>query len=286
MNNYLSLNLVSGKLGRVVGGGKPRFILDEQNEVQLYVLDFPKPSTYPPDSLADAYAYEIIPRDFSGSSVTLRAGIRGGSAIISTNSFFNLPTNLALNSNANASLNTIESSGVVRKVLLYDVFFSTSSIPSSGSLFSFTVTVSPTFSSFTYTRTVTSNTFSLDNQLSEINKILDNAINVANSVIEDNSNATLIPEVGVLYQVSDYAYSYSKVMDLSGIGLLSNVTLSVTLNNVSASSNPGKYGYLDFSSSSWDSVIGTKVETPIWMEAMIGSDTIAQGNAIICRKMT
>lgn len=283
MNNYLSLNLVSGRLGRVAGGGKPRFILDEQNEVQLYVLDFPKPSTYPPDSLADAYAYEIIPRDFSGSSVTLRAGVRGGSAIISTNSFFNLPTNLALNSSANASLNKVTSSA---KVLLYDVFFSTSPIPSSGSLFSFTVTVSPNYSSSTYTRTVTSAAFSFDNRLSEINKILDITINTANSIIDDTSNALLIPEAGVLYQVSDYAYSYNKIMALSNTGFLNTVTLSVTLNNVSASSNPGKYGYLDFSSSSWDSVIGTKVETPIWMEAMIGSDTIAQGNAIICRKMT
>jgi len=136
------------------------------------------------------------------------------------------------------------------------------------------------------TRTVTSATFSLDNQLSEINKILDNTINVANSVISDSSNANLAPEVGVLYQASDYAYSYNKIINLTTAGDVTNVTLSVTLNNVSASSNPGKYGYLDFSSSSWDSVIGTKVETPIWMEAMIGSDTIAQGNAIICRKMT
>jgi len=284
MNNYLSLNLVSGRLGRVAGGGKPRFILDEQNEVQLYVLDFPKPSTYPPDSLADAYAYEIIPRDFSGSSVTLRAGVRGGSAIISTNSFFNLPTNLALNSSANASLNLVEFS-FGQKVLLYDVFFSTSSIPSSGSLFSFTVTVSATYGVTTTTRTVASATFSLDNQLSEINKILDNAINVANSIISDSSNTNLAPEVGVLYQASDYAYSYNKIINLNSADV-TDVTLSVTLNNVSASSNPGKYGYLDFSSSSWDSVIGTKVETPIWMEAMIGSDTIAQGNAIICRKMT
>jgi hypothetical protein len=285
MNNYLSLNLVSGRLGRVAGGGRPKFVLDEQNEVQLYVLDFPKPSTYPPDSLSDAYAYEIIPRDFSGSSVTLRAGVRGGSAIISTNSFFNLPTNLALNSSANASLNLVEFSSQ-QKVLLYDVFFSTSSIPSSGSLFSFTVTVALTFGGSTMTRTVTSATFSLDNQLSEINKILDNTINVANSVISDSSNTNLAPEVGVLYQASDYAYSYNKIINLTTAGGVTNVTLSVTLNNVSASSNPGKYGYLDFSSPSWDSVIGTKVETPIWMEAMIGSDTIAQGNAIICRKMT
>jgi len=285
MNNYLSLNLVSGKLGRVAGGGKPRFILGEQNEVQLYVLDFPKPSTYPTDSLADAYAYEIIPRDFSGSSVILRAGVRGGSAIISTNSLSNLPTNLVLNASANASLNTLDFASS-QKILLYDAFFSISSIPSSKSLFSFTVTVSVLFGGNTSTRTVTSSRFSLNNQLSEINKILDIAINAANSIIPDSSNATLLPENGVFYQVSDYSYAYSKVTGLVQAGGVNNVTLSVTLNNVNASSNPGKYGYIDFSSSSWDSVIGTKVEAPIWLEAMIGSDTISQGNAIICRKMT
>lgn len=285
MNNYLSLNLVSGKLGRVAGGGKPRFILDEQNEVQLYVLDFPKPSTYPPDSLADAYAYEIIPRDFSGSSVTLRAGVRGGSAIISTNSFFNLPTNLVLNSYS--SVDAISIGGIGNKVnLVYNAFFSISSIPASGSLFSFTVTATNTFVG-TNSITITSPEFSFDNKLSEIKDILYKAISYSFSkLVSTGSKTQLIEQKSSLYQASDYSYSFYANELYEESNVAGSLSLSVTLNNVSASSNPGKYGYLDFSSSSWDSVIGTKVETPIWIEAMIGSDTIAQGNAIICRKMT
>lgn len=275
MNNYLSLNLVNGKLGRVAGGGKPKFILDEQNEVQLYVLDYPKPTTYPPDSLADAYAYEIIPRNFDSSNVTLKAGVRGSNAIISTNSFFNLPTNLVLNTNSSAQIYGSQTA-------FFRCNFSYSSIPISGSLFSFTITVQYNSTSFT----ITSRSFSLENTLSQIDKIITESLGIAavNAIGIIAINSPLPVPVSNLIQTSDYSYDYSATLTTNGLsGALS---LSLTLNNVSASSNPGKYGYLDFSSSSWDSVIGTKVETPIWMEAMIGSNTIAQGNAIICRKMT
>jgi hypothetical protein len=278
MNNYLSLNLVNGKLGRVAGGGRPKFVLDEPNEVQLYVLDFPKPSTYPPSSLSDAYAYEIIPRDFSGSSVTLKAGVRGGSSIISTNSLFNLPTNLALNSSA--TLYNTQVGAVSSRRLTINVFFSLSSIPSSGSLFSFTVTVN----SLVRSSTIISPSFSFDNLLSNIESILNTSI--INALTDSQPTISILPdEMKLLIQTSDYSYSfysYYAALNASSNGY----SISVTLNNVSASSNPGKYGYLDFSSSSWDSVIGTKVEAPIWMEAVIDGQTISQGNAIICRKMT
>lgn len=282
MNNYLSLNLVSGKLGRIAGGGKPKFILDEQNEVQLYILDFPKPSTYPSDSLADAYAYEIIPRNFSGSSVTLKAGVRGGNSIISTNSFLNLPTNLS--SSISSSINGYQIGvGGNRVNWVYISSFSLSSIPASGSLFSFTVVATRSGS----TKTVISPLFSFDNRLSEIEYILYSSISDAvSSFIYTGSTSVLEKTNSSLYQASDYSYSFYASELISGSSLASGPSLSITLNNVSASSNPGKYGYLDFSSPNWDSVIGSKKEALIWMEAMIGSDTIAQGNAIICRKMT
>lgn len=276
MNNYLSLNLVNGKLGRVAGGGKPKFILDEQNEVQLYVLDYPKPTTYPPDSLADAYAYEIIPRNFDSSNVTLKAGVRGENAIISTSSFFNLPTNLALNSSSSANDYPFGSGFTI----VYNASFNISSIPIGGSLFSVTSTITSSSSA-----TVTSSIFSFENTLSEISGAITNAIQTSSyEAYGGLSGATPLTSVN-FFQTSDYSYSFSASQVVIS-GVVSPVAFTLTLNNVSASSNPGKYGYLDFSSSSWDSVIGTKVETPIWMEAMIGSNTIAQGNAIICRKMT
>jgi hypothetical protein len=289
MNNYLALNLVNGKLSRVAGGGRPKFVLDEQNEVQLYVLDFPKPSTYPPSSLSDAYAYEISPRDFTGSSVTLKAGVRGGSSIVSTNSFFNLPTDIGQSASASIDNNVYFSGGDVR-ALTTNLFFSLSSIPSVGSLFSFTITIN-SHASVTYVTPA----FSFDSSLSSIQSILTNAI--FGAIIASNPSATPLGTsqaselpaseiwTNSLIQVSDYSYSYYSTI-LIDLSVPFTYSISVTFNNVSASSNPGKYGYLDFSSSSWDSVIGTNVEAPIWMEAMIGSDTIAQGNAIICRKMT
>ena len=121
--------------------------------------------------------------------------------------------------------------------------------------------------------------------MSEISGAITNAIQTSSyEAYGGLSGATPLTSVN-FFQTSDYSYSFSASQVVIS-GVVSPVAFTLTLNNVSASSNPGKYGYLDFSSSSWDSVIGTKVETPIWMEAMIGSNTIAQGNAIICRKMT
>jgi hypothetical protein len=275
MNNYLSLNLVNGRLGRIAGGGRPKFVLDEQNKVQLYVLDFPKPSTYPINSLADAYAYEIIPRDFSGSSVMLKAGVRGGSTILATSSLSNLPTNLTINSNSNA--NKYVSGGGFQVV--YDASFNISSSPKSGSLFSVTSTITSTESS-----TVTSNIFSFENTLSEISNAIVQAVATSSFIAFGPLSGASFLQDDIFFQASDYSYSFSAKQRV--INLPNPVTFTLTLNSVNASSNPGKYGYLDFSSSEWDSVIGTKVETPIWMEAMIGEETISQGSAIICRKMT
>lgn len=282
MNNYLGLNLVSGKLNRVAGGGKPRFILNEQNEVQLYILDFPKPSTYPTGSLADAYAYEIIPRNFNTSNVTLNAGVRGGNVILSANSFSNLPTNLTLN--ASGSLSSYQA-GISSNVWqVFDLLFSVSSIPVSGSLFSITVTITRTPGAIT--QSFNTPAFSFENKISDIATLLGLAIDGALLRASSGTPITIRTSLpGIITQSSDYSYSFNKQTEL-GNGSGYTFSVSYTLNNISASSNPGKYGYLDFSSSSWDSVIGTKTEAQIWMEAMIGSDTIAQGNAIICRKMT
>lgn len=274
MNNYLSLNLVSGRFGRIAGGGRPKFVLDEQNKVQLYILDFPKPSTYPTSSLSDAYAYEIIPRDFSGSSVTLRAGVRGSSEILSTSSFFNLPTNLVINSNSSVNSYTFGAGSYI----YYNASFDISSIPASGSLFSVTSTITANATS-----SVTSSVFSFQNTLSEINKAITQAVQISSfEAFGLGSGASQLVSNN-FFQSSDYSYSFSANQSLMVTQNLVNFTL--TLNNVSVSSNPGKYGYLDFYSPSWSSVIGTKVEAPIWIEAVIDGQTIAQGNAIICRKM-
>jgi hypothetical protein len=281
MNNYLSLNLVNGRLTRLVGGGRPTFILNELNSVQMYVLDYPKPSTYPTDALSDAYAYEILPRNFNSSSITLRAGVRGGASVLSTNSFFNLPTNIAITSSSNFTYFEYSSGSIQAR---YDLKFSVEPVPIIGSLFSFTVT----FSGGSVLQSLTSPVFSFENTASQIKAIIDNTINLASYkyFFTVQSGGAVSDITSNLYQTSDYSYSFFGNQNLTFIEVPVDTQINISLNNVSASSNPGKYGSLDFSSVNWTPIIGTKKEVPIWMEAMIDNETIAQGNAILCRKMT
>ena len=276
MNNYLSLNLVNGRLGRVVGGGRPTFIMNEQNSVQIYVLDYPKPSTYPANALSDAYAFEVLPRDYNASSVTLSAGVRGGASILSTNSFSNLPTNLVLSSNSNITAPEVNA-GVYN--VTYELNFSVLPTPILGSLF----TLSVSMGGFSQT----SVKFSFENSTSEINKIITELISTLSfqygASLAGGSNIGAI--TGNLFQTADYSFSYFGTQTV-GVTSFGTPSFNTTLNNSSGSAYFGKYGDLDFTSSSWSSIIGTKKEVPIWMEARIGNETIAQGNAILCRKMT
>ena len=137
---------------------------------------------------------------------------------------------------------------------------------------------------------LTSPVFSFENTTSQIKEIIDNTINLVSYKYfitnDTGGGGVVVPISSNLYQTSDYSYSFFGNQDLTTITVPVNTQVNISLNNVSASSNPGKYGSLDFSSLNWNSVIGTKKEVPIWMEAMIDNETIAQGNAILCRKMT
>jgi hypothetical protein len=283
MNNYLSLNLVNGRLSRFSGGGRPTFTLNELNDVQIYLLDYPIPVTYPVEALGDAFS-EITTRDFNNQVLTINVGARGQNKIISTTSFFNLPTNIISSTTSNVFyINLAEGTSTIRAN--YDVKFSVSPTPIIGSLFSFTAT-------FGYGGSIFSNTsavFSFENTISEIKNILSTVIydTAVSFYTNYDSGGSFINEFTTnLYQTSDYSFSFIGNHTMSFVTLPPTVSFNVTLNNVSASSNPGKYGSLDFSSLNWNSVIGTKKEVPIWMEAMIDNETIAQGNAILCRKMT
>jgi hypothetical protein len=132
----------------------------------------------------------------------------------------------------------------------------------------------------------TSVKFSFENSTSEINKIITETIqNLSFQYVVSlpgSSNTDAI--TGNLFQTSDYSFSYFGTQLISASYIIP--AFNATLNNSSGSAYFGKYGDLDFTSSSWSSIIGTKKEVPIWLEARIGSETIAQGNAILCRKMT
>lgn len=292
MNNYISLNLVNGRLGRFSGGGRPRFILGEQNNVQIYFLDYPKPSTYPTEALGDAFA-EITTRDFNSSNITINAGKRGDSRIISTNTFFNLPNNFAVDLTTNEEVNLInvtEGFFGSRKQVSFSGIISVLPIPEPSSLFRITSYGSGARNSsgqYPFSTSLTSQYFSFNNPSEAINAIRENIGSTTLNIVNELSFTDVIQTTfQSVFQISDYAFSFQYIYHLSPGTYTDNFNLSLSLDTSKATANYGKYGSLDFSSSSWDAIIGTKNEAEIWMEAMIDSDTIAQGNAIICRKMT
>ena len=291
MNNYLSINLVNGKLTRYAGGSKPRFILGEQNEVQIYCLDFSQPTTYPTDALGDAFS-EITTRDFNSKVITINAGKRGDSKILSTSSFFNLPNNFATGVNIQQEVNTIQyDEDTTREQVSFSGIVSLQPIPEESSLFRITSYASATKPNgpnppLQYNSSLTSPYFSFNNP-SEASKTIDENIeNTTRNLCNFLTVYSAIPTYKNISQISDYSFSFQYIYVLNWSSSTGSFSASASIDTSRATANFGKYGYLDFSSPSWDAIIGTKNEAEIWMEAMIGSDTIAQGNAIICRKMT
>lgn len=288
MNNYLSLNLVSGKLSKFAGGGKPKFVLNENNAVQLYVLDFPNPSTYPTASLGDAFG-ELTTRNFNSTPITINIGKRGDSKIISSSTLSNLPNNFDV---AAKTLVTTTTSGD-RSRVSFSGTISVSPIPEQSSLFSLTVVGSgiERWGGTSFTRTQKSPFFSFDTSFSNIEGIFLQSIaycasETLDAAISNFVGCTRLDFYNKVIQNSDYSYSFEYTYETCSSTPTSSLGLSISIDSSKASPNYGKYGYLDFSSPSWDSIIGTKNEAPIWIEAMIGGDTVAQGYAIICKKMT
>jgi hypothetical protein len=281
MNNYLSLNLVSGKLGRLVGGGRPTFIIGEQNNVQLYILDYVKPSTYPTDSLSDAYAAEINPVNYNSQSVVLRAGTRGGASILSTSSFSNLPNSISFTTSGSA---TGIGTGSLPKTNTVEGNFEYSSIPLSGSTFRAILSLSNGTINTQYPTTA----FSYDTSISDLESIFKVTLDgLVFEYLEAFGNPSQVSAGPIkFFQISDLSFSFYYTSIYSFIAFPIGTIFTVSIQNIDASSNYGKYGQLDFSSPSWDAIIGSKNEKEIWMEAMIGSDTVSQGVARICRKMT
>jgi len=273
MNNYLSLNLVSGRLSRYAGGSRPSFIVGEQNNTQIYILDFPKPTTYLPGALGDAFAYSIEPQDYNSSNLTLKAGVRGGNAIISQSSFSNLPNNI----NANISISYRSVAGIFSPAIVSG-YFSFSSIATQDSLYSISLTNYYSVGGMNPSYTGISPNISFNSSISTIDSVLRVVINQA------TGNAGI--DSGNIFQSSDYSYSFSYTMNSSSGGIFLPDSSSISINTSQMKSNYGKYGFLDFTSPQWNTILGSKKETEIWLEAMINGQTISQGLALINKKMS
>jgi hypothetical protein len=109
MNNYININLVSGKITRARGGGRPIFTLNESNASQFYILDYAKPSTYTSTELGDAFTQTISPVDKDANTLTINIGERIDSAIISNSSWSNLNDSVVSNQSVTFGTSFVDS---------------------------------------------------------------------------------------------------------------------------------------------------------------------------------
>lgn len=277
MNNYLSLNPVTGRLSKFAGGSRPIFTVGEQNKIQLYVIDFPKPITYPSGALSDGFSYSTESQDFNSQNITLRAGIRGGNAIISQSSLSNLPNNIIANTNVSR---TFLQGSTFDVNISYQGSFDFSSIATQDSTF---------YLQFTQTSTplvLQTPKLSLNSPISQINEAI---FNIFYSLNRSLTSVSLIASTTLsqtLNQLTDTLFSYSYEFSIHSIRFDYDATLTSTINASNMKSNYGKYGTLDFTSNQWNTILGSKNESEIWLEAMVGGQTISQGPALITKKMT
>lgn len=262
MNNYLYANLATGKIGRSqTGGGKPIFTIGESNKTQIYFLDYPNPN-YPSQALNDGFAF--YPQPISQSQIlTLKVGQAIGQEIISDNTWSNLPENVSFNISKNGNLIYINTSptaitgGItINATLGYEVGFPPTSFSQSDSFRYFANTP------------ISQLKYGLDN-VAKVFLLGDQALSISSISQLDDYNIVYI------YEVSGSV--------TSGTTILSS---GITTSNNTLSGPSGKYGTLDFTSPLWENIIGNNNEAEIWIDVMLGSSTVAQGAAILRKRLT
>lgn len=259
MNNYIYANLVTGKIGKTQsGGGKPVFTVGELNETQIYFLDYPNPN-YPAGALNDGFAFSAQSAD-QNQPLTIRTGPAIGQVIASQNIWYSLPTNVTFNITKGDS----------------SFFINTYPVSVSGNI-SVRGNMSYTLNSIglpPITRYQKySFTYFSGMPLSELKTELDNLMNLFNTVPRAASRISQIDDYSIYYT----SYSSPRIDDAS-------MSVTTGLNNLRSAS--GKYSSLDFTSNQWDLLIGNNNETEIWIDVMLGSSIVAQGPAILRKKLS
>lgn len=268
MNNYLYANLVTGKISRSqTGGGRPIFTIGESNKTQIYFLDYPNPN-YPSQALNDGFAFYPQPIE-QNQTLTLKIGRAIGEDIILDNTWSNLPTTVSIQSTFIPT--TAPDTKTDSEPWSGDILFSIKPIPISGFVrFNFQLNFAndppstPKSSSFL---------FNPLNSISLFKNQLDDAI-------------FQLGGVSSISQTNDFNYLYSFRTGIQSQYYFDTNQLTISTTNNTLSGAPGKYGELDFTSPLWESVIGNNNEVEIWIDAMLGSSTVAQGPAILRKRLT
>jgi hypothetical protein len=86
-------------------------------------------------------------------------------------------------------------------------------------------------------------------------------------------------------QTGDFSFYYNIIgFTKPGVSIDTNQTFDIDTSNLLAPR--GKYANLDFSSPSWDTLLGSDNEKEVWLDAVLDNRVVAQGRAIIRKKLS
>lgn len=326
MNNYININLVSGKITRARGGGRPIFTLNESNASQFYILDYARPSTYTSTELGDAFTQTISPVDKDANTLTINIGERIDSAIISNSSWSNLNDSVVFNQSVTFGTSFVDTDarGTIDTDIIYKIATTTTydaivllePTPVEGYYF-FNISYSDGGGSYTYkdykdksrffVKTIPSISTSARTSIltyQSSDEDIKNALNLALASLAAKSLERIqkvIPiseEVAKAYGVSlsimrvinfvrinDFSFSFT-MESLIRFFSLSSPLFGLSSLNSNINSANGKFGSLNFNDPQWTTIIGNNNETEIWMDALLDGKVIAQGSAMLRKKLT
>jgi len=305
MNNYININLVSGKITRARGGGRPIFTLNENNASQIYILDYARPSTYTSTELGDAFTQTISPVDKDANTLTINIGERIDSAIISNSSWSNLNDSVVSNQSVTFGTSFVDSNYVfgtnnrfyqiIITTTTYDAIVSLEPSPVSGYYY-LNINYSDGGGKYTSpgnTQVKTIPAFSTSSRTSILtyqssDEDIINALNVALASISAKSldriqsvipftEVTIPgrPDVKVskmqainFVRINDFSFSFT-IESIVYYFPLSSPSFGLSFLNSNINSANGKFGSLNFNDPQWTTIIGNNNETEIWMDALL-----------------
>jgi hypothetical protein len=106
-----------------------------------------------------------------------------------------------------------------------------------------------------------------------------------NEVKKFNQQSTLIETPLYVSQTGDFSFYYNIIgFTKPGVTINTNQTFEIDTSTLLAPT--GKYANLDFSSPSWNTLLGSENEKEVWLDAVLDNRVVAQGRAIIRKKLS
>jgi hypothetical protein len=106
-----------------------------------------------------------------------------------------------------------------------------------------------------------------------------------NEIKKFNQQSTVVETPLYVSQTGDFSFYYNIIgFTKPGVTINTSQTFEIDTSNLLAPT--GKYANLDFSSPSWLTLLGSENEKEIWLDAVLDNRVVAQGKAIIRKKLS